>query len=164
MVGRLAQDVISLAFLLDTIIETPSSQLMKDAARKFRRAIQKGRSNLPEWFKDFPKGCCGDATAMLGSYLKENGFGSFLFISSEFFLTKEGVPQNPSHAWLNRGELIVDITASQFDDELEDVIVSDNSEWHKKWEQTVLREAEYNSCSNISESAYNKIAEIAKTL
>ena len=146
------------------IIGTSSSRLIKDFVQKFRRAIQQGKHYLPQWFKCFPQGCCGDATAMLGSYLNDKGFGCFLFISGELFLNEDGVPQYKSHAWLKQKELIIDITASQFDAVLQDVIVTDNSEWHKKWIQKDLGIAKYKTRSNISASAYRKIAEIADAL
>lgn len=39
------------------------------------------------------------------------------------------------HAWLQSGEWIVDITADQFIDVQESVIVTNKSEWHELWER-----------------------------
>jgi hypothetical protein len=39
-----------------------------------------------------------------------------------------------SHAWLQNGGWIVDITADQFPDVDEPVIVTNSSEWHQQWD------------------------------
>ena len=43
---------------------------------------------------------------------------------------REGNP----HAWLQRDNLTVDITADQFPDQPQSVIVALNSDWHKTFE------------------------------
>ena len=46
-----------------------------------------------------------------------------------------------SHAWLRRGELIVDITADQFQDAPRPIIIEENSHWHRQFESEVLHKA-----------------------
>lgn len=36
-----------------------------------------------------------------------------------------------SHAWLQNGNLVIDLTADQFEDAPDAIIVSDSSEWHQ---------------------------------
>jgi len=75
----------------------------------FRHAIEAcDRSALPITFENFPAGSCGDAALILGKYLEERGFGLF-----DYVLGERG---GRSHAWLQRGHLVVDITGDQFDD------------------------------------------------
>jgi hypothetical protein len=73
----------------------------------------------------FPRGACGEASRLLATYLRDQGFGTFKYCW--------GRRGEKSHAWLKRGDLIVDITADQFDDQESPIIVSTNSEWHSSF-------------------------------
>ena len=70
----------------------------------------------------FPRGACGDAARLLATYLREQECGTFDYCF--------GQRRGKSHAWLWRGELVVDITADQFEDQDSPVIVTRNSIWH----------------------------------
>ena len=48
-----------------------------------------------------------------------------------------------SHAWLGRGTLVIDITADQFPDVSESVIVTLDSPWHRAWRGKVQHGADY---------------------
>ena len=82
---------------------------------------------------DFPKGCCGDATELIGLYLlKVHG------IESEY-VCGEGFMNNSyqSHAWLLCQGYIIDITADQFNDlgyELPDVLIQVQSDFHDSFD------------------------------
>ncbi|WP_047734551.1 hypothetical protein, partial [Vibrio parahaemolyticus] len=58
-----------------------------------------------------------------GVYLKDKGLGKFDYYYAE-------VPGG-NHAWLQKGSIVVDITADQFPHINNSVIVSKNSEWHQ---------------------------------
>jgi len=92
----------------------------------FRAAIEaavcKHQSRLPITLQGFPSGACGDAALLLAKFLEQHGEGAF-----DYML---GVRAGWSHAWLQRGALIVDITADQFDDMAEPVVVAEVSDWH----------------------------------
>ncbi|MDO6745913.1 hypothetical protein [Gilvimarinus sp. 1_MG-2023] len=77
-------------------------------------------------FKDFPSGSCGSSTEIIGTYLKQNGFGDFQYIEGS--TKKIG-----SHVWAQQGDLIVDITANQFPEISNSIIVTTYSEWHNKF-------------------------------
>lgn len=79
----------------------------------------------------FPAGACGDSSLLLGAYLHDLGFGGFRYVSA----ARGDRDDNTwtSHAWLERGRLIVDITADQFPDAPSGVIVSHRSRWHKEF-------------------------------
>ena len=54
-----------------------------------------------------------------------------------------GLRDGCSHAWIQREGLIIDITADQFDDVTEPVIVSDSSPWHDSFEPEDLHSADF---------------------
>lgn len=85
-------------------------------------------SERPSVFENFPKGSCGWASLLLGAFLKDTENENFEYICGERL--PESASQSISHAWLKRQELIVDITADQFSDAPEAVIVSESSSWH----------------------------------
>ncbi|NRA21143.1 MAG: hypothetical protein HRU05_11750 [Oceanospirillaceae bacterium] len=91
----------------------------------FRDAIIKtiADDSCPETMSEFPKGCCGESTLLLSTYLCEQGLGSFM--------TTVGQKGTASHAWLTHGEYIIDITKSQFEDCPDDIMVTNDSEWHR---------------------------------
>jgi hypothetical protein len=124
---------------------------------KFRRTIENCDKNLlPASFHSFPTGSCGDASIILAHYLKEKGFGEFDYIL--------GGRMGKSHNWLAQGEIIIDITADQFVDNNESVIVTINSEWHKDFKGEKSRIADINIFDekekNILLDAYNNILKI----
>ncbi len=65
---------------------------------------------------------------MLGAYLSDSGLGAFDYIVAARG-GKGNIPWT-SHSWLERGNLVVDITADQFSDGPSEIIVSESSEWH----------------------------------
>jgi hypothetical protein len=96
---------------------------VKKAALSFRALVEAApKGGLPISLQNFPNGACGDTTLLLGRYLAELGHGEF-----RYYL---GRRDGRSHAWLQRGPLIVDITADQFDDFEAPVFVADDSPWH----------------------------------
>jgi hypothetical protein len=121
---------------------------------KFRKAIEGcDKKLLPVSFQSFPTGSCGDASLTLAQYLKVKGFGEFDYIL--------GGRMGKSHGWLSQGEIIIDITADQFADNNEKVIVSINSEWHKDFkgekQHTVDLSAYDENTRNTLLNAYKEI-------
>ena len=94
-----------------------------ELARVFRSVLEHtDPEHLPITLRSFPHGACGDAALLLAKFLEQHGhrgFGYMLGSRGEW-----------SHAWLQRGLLVVDITADQFDDVTAPVIVSTCSDWH----------------------------------
>lgn len=102
---------------------------LKPAASTFRHLIvSTPKISLPIALQDFPNGACGDTALLLGHYLAELGHGEF-----RYYL---GWRDNTSHAWLQSGSVIVDITADQFEDFADPVFVSDGSPWHESFAGT----------------------------
>lgn len=103
-------------------------------AKLFRAAIQQcDHSELI----GFPAGCCGQACQLLGTYFLANGISGFRCVEGSLgkWFSPDEPPTAPSHAWLERDGLIVDITADQYDGIDEAVIVSKTSDWHERFQE-----------------------------
>ena len=88
--------------------------LLVTLAKKIRKAIEDAR-DAGEFHKDstfyrFPTACCGDASCLLGQYLLDHG------IESQYMCGNYccGL-NNQSHAWVQVGSVIIDITGDQFE-------------------------------------------------
>ena len=89
----------------------------------------------------FPSGACGDATLLLGAYFKDQSIDGFKYICGE-----RGTHQDntwTSHAWLQHGNCVVDITADQFSDAPAAVIVAAPSAWHSAFEAESPQESDF---------------------
>lgn len=98
-------------------------------ARRFRRALEKAdKLALPDGLRNFPCGACGDASLILAKYLASRNLGPFEYVSGE---TRAAGFQ--THAWLEKGELIIDITADQFDEFTEPVTITTGRSFHDRF-------------------------------
>jgi hypothetical protein len=85
-----------------------SKDAIREAATRFRLAIETTeKSRLSAGFRLFPWGACGDASVLLGKFLKDQGLGDFTLVI--------GRSADNQHAWLEQDNVVVDITADQFD-------------------------------------------------
>jgi len=106
---------------------------LKKQCELFREAIERTpKQGLIISLKDFPEGSCGDAVLLLGHFLTAKGFGKFDYMVGNY------VKKDKSywgHAWLQQRDLIIDITADQFEDFKEGpVFVGLTSDWHNMLE------------------------------
>jgi hypothetical protein len=100
-------------------------------ATAFRRAIEScDRASLPSSFNAFPLGSCDDAAALLGRYFHEHGL-EFLLVAGSRGSMARGTWN--SHAWLSRDRMIVDITADQYPEITETVLVTEDQSWHSQF-------------------------------
>ncbi|NVK84509.1 MAG: hypothetical protein HWE21_09310 [Cytophagia bacterium] len=90
---------------------------LKNICLSIRESIElnKSKTNL---FKEFPQGCCRDASLIVGIILKKMGAIELVYCRRDFDLHYK------SHAWLEYNSFIIDITADQFDTTIPNVIVS----------------------------------------
>jgi hypothetical protein len=101
-------------------------------ATRFRNAI---RQTDPAEVDDevrfivasFPKGVCGAVCFLLGHYLRENGFPGAEYVNGIRRCDGE------SHAWIETGGIIVDITGDQFPEIAEGVVVTLDRTWHAQF-------------------------------
>ena len=100
-------------------------------AEKFRFAIEQcDKKILPVTFRSFPKGSCGDTCLILAKYLDDSALGVFNYILGRIYKDNQNYY---THAWLKQSQVIVDITADQFNNVQQKVIVTTNSNWHKNF-------------------------------
>jgi hypothetical protein len=108
-------------------------------AQDMRRAIEAApKDKLPFPMAKFPRAACMDASLLLGAYLVDCGENDFLYVCGERGLQDDKTWT--SHGWLARDNLIVDITADQFEDAPTAVIVERNSVWHRQFRGSRLPE------------------------
>lgn len=88
-------------------------QELFNASTIFRKAIEQHLSEEPHnLLVRFPSGCCKTTSFLLARYLHENGFDKLQYVYGwRNFSSKNRF----SHGWLQIGDLIVDITADQFE-------------------------------------------------
>jgi hypothetical protein len=129
-------------------------------AKQFCAALERcDRGLLPITFEEFPRGSCGDATLLLAKYLQHSGLGLFNYVCGSIH---EGAERGfQSHAWLQREDIIVDITADQFDGVREPVIVTRDHSWHDRFDAKVHNVADYEvydaNTQSILSAAYENI-------
>jgi hypothetical protein len=105
-------------------------------AETFRNAlVQCDKAKMPEGLRNFPLGSCGDASLLLAEFLRQHCLGDFNYVM--------GYRGDGTHAWLQHGDLIVDITAGQFEENDYPVVVTYNSEWHKTLNGRVENRADF---------------------
>jgi len=113
-----------------------------ELARAFRAAIEAVPvKQRPIGMQDFPRGACGDASLLLGAYFNDKRVPGFEYVCGERGCKSDNTWT--THAWLQRGACIVDITAGQFQDAPEPVIVANPSLWHACFETEPPRNADF---------------------
>jgi hypothetical protein len=86
-----------------------TNRLMSEAAL-VRQFLETEGRELSGLLKDFPRGACGNASDLLGTWLLEKHL-----IKSEYV---HGERDGKSHGWLEVGAVAIDITSDQFPDGL----------------------------------------------
>ena len=131
---------------------------LTNAVRLFRYAIEASdKRRFPASLKQFPRGSCGDAVLLHGTYLMQNDFGEFSYVSGE-----RGDCRNNtwiSHAWLEKGNLVVDITTDQFSEIADEVIICLDSAWHKPFKKKIENKADYRIYDINTVASLNKAYE-----
>ncbi|MFF5085039.1 hypothetical protein ACFY36_49045 [Actinoplanes sp. NPDC000266] len=99
---------------------------IKAAAMSFRVALDSGCLRLAR-LAAFPHGSCGDTCELLGQFLIDSGLGEWRFSA--------GVRNHSlaTHAWLEQDGLILDITADQFPEIDEPVLLTRDRVWHDQF-------------------------------
>lgn len=140
------------------MIENNIGELFK-LASVFRRAIMKCEpKSLSVTLQDFPLGAYGDTTSLLAKYLENNKCGYFQYVL--------GNRNSYSHAWLQQGNIIVDITADQFYNQNIPVIVTRDHYWHSFFYGAIKHIADFemydDSTVSILQNDYKTIVEHIK--
>jgi len=109
---------------------SPTFDTVRTAATVFRQALVRMDRDEFVSLANFPVGACGDAAPLLGHYLLDQGFGTWTYVNGE---RPQGNHGFESHAWIEQEGLIVDITADQFADISDAVIVTTDQSWHSQF-------------------------------
>lgn len=105
-------------------------QKLFDLSYQFRSSIeQMGIEKFPQslFFERFPQGCCGDTSDLLAKYLTEHN----IYAEYVWGINSKG----QSHGWLEYQGWIVDITADQFNEIQQSVLVTTDKAWHSKFKE-----------------------------
>jgi hypothetical protein len=116
---------------------------IRELAERFREAIIRcNRAELPVSLTDFPIGSCADASMLLGTYFKDNGIEGFNLVKG-----KRGEGSSlETHYWLEKSNVLVDISADQFEDVNEPVVIDEpDSKWYGAFDKATLQEADYHT-------------------
>ncbi len=104
-------------------------QEIKRNAENFRELLEScSASELPTCLKEFPAGSCGDASLLLAEHLRSKEIEHIVYVRGE--RTGENWC---THAWLEIDDVIVDLTADQFDGISERVLVTRERSWHNQF-------------------------------
>jgi hypothetical protein len=98
-----------------------------EAATRFRIAMDAGGFKYIS-LQHFPRGSCGDAAELLGEYLRDRGFGDWTYWNG----FRPADEPFGSHAWVAKDGILIDVTADQFSDVTEPVIVTSDWSWHNR--------------------------------
>jgi len=101
-----------------------------ELATSFRLAVEivVQTGNVPMHIQDFPRGCCGIISELMGDYFNTLEVGEFFYVC--------GMKEGASHAWLEVDRLIVDITGDQFPDR-PSIYVDTPAAWYGEWEEDI---------------------------
>lgn len=121
---------------------------LTSVASKFRAAILSiPVDQRPIGMKRFPVAACGDTALLMGAYLADLGFHGFSYVSA---VRGEHADNTwHSHAWLQNGATVIDITADQFSDMPHAVMVSANSQWHMQFRVERRQDADFREWSGM---------------
>jgi len=107
----------------------PDKNYLLKLACEFRRAFETvDLSRAPGVLPHFPRGCCGWATIFIGNFLQEE----YGLLAQHVGADHRQIDGN-SHEWLMVNGISIDITADQYPDAPSGIIVESDSQWHKGW-------------------------------
>jgi hypothetical protein len=108
---------------------------------EMRNRLEVGKANLPEQLPEFPRGCCGPVSWVLGAVLGNKYGHNVVYVLGKRDNVSYGHHQKEpqSHAWVEINDIIVDITSDQFPDR-PSVYVNKDRIWYDKW---VISEKEW---------------------
>lgn len=99
-------------------------------AEALRRAMELAdfSKNCGGQLRNFPRECCNHASYLLLIFFNEAGVDGFTSVLGSRPDTNK---EDAGHEWVQRGDIVADITADQFSgQDLKSVIVGE-SEWHR---------------------------------
>ncbi len=101
-----------------------------------------------EFLLNYPRGCCGDASNLLAKYFRDND------IQCQYV---SGMRGQQSHAWLECGDLIIDITADQFPEIKDQVLITSDRTWHMKFREQLRPDGDFEKFATYNKFRLTKI-------
>lgn len=134
-------------------------QELKTIASNLREKIEEQLQNFAGYIepelRNFPGGSCEIASALLGLHLVDLGYSDLLMQKGERPIPGDINPQN--HCWLVlKNQIIIDITADQFDDCDDKVIVTLQSNFHNTFNKNYNKQITYNCLSRPGSEGYSE--------
>lgn len=135
-----------------------------DEIRRLGLAFRQAIMSLPiskfpnsSFFENFPDGCCGDTCHLFAKYLISKGYEvNYVW----------GWKGKQSHAWLELNDLIIDLTADQFPDVNEVVVVTYDKSWHQAINKQQKSEVDFEKFDGYNharlKTIYNNILEVLR--
>ena len=115
----------------------------------FHSAILETKNELSIDFHFFPTGSCRTTCTLLGTFLIQKGFCDLIIQIGEKYYLKNNYEQEYTHAWLKaKNSLIIDITAYQFPEISEKIIIQETPLWYNSW--TIVEEISDFNIFNIA--------------
>lgn len=112
------------------------AQLEKIAAAARRGLDEMAAANRDIGFEYFPKGTCGPVSELIGRLVLEQTGHEGTYVCGG---GHPDLPPQQSHAWLEVGSFIVDLTHDQFDGTGLRGWVFSNSAWHRGFTREEMR-------------------------
>jgi len=115
---------------MNTISNVKILEIFQSTVR-FRRFIERvdscrwGRESTFRKFHHFPRGCCVITSHLLARYLIRD-----CVVKDVVNIVHGDHPQDGGHYWVQINDLIIDITADQFDAMSEKQVIVGTSGWH----------------------------------
>ena len=107
----------------------------------FRAAILSiPSSQRPLGLSKFPSGACGDTSLLLGAYLNDLGEPGYSYAVG--CRGSHASDTQQTHAWLQRQNLVIDLTCDQFND-APSGFVFQNSSWHQQFREIEFFDADF---------------------
>lgn len=120
----------STLFNLDVVPHAMDAIAIHQLACRLRTCFEgMPADELPRDLRGFPVGACSAAALMLGALLSDHGYPDFELVFADRGSRENG--DYETHAWLEGGGFIVDITADQFPDGPGPDVVAAESPWHQ---------------------------------
>ena len=146
-----------------------TGQLRAEAAR-FRKAIEKAKSNIQFSYKDrmsrFPRGCCDDTADLFAHYLFRVFGVTTIRVDGAYY---DGNPENNcSHSWQELDGIIIDLTGDQFEynpvflNYSESVYVGPIDDFHKLFE--VERRVQSCGIESLASASWNRMYQLYNTI
>jgi hypothetical protein len=128
------------------IIKVSELPKIESLAKSFQSAMQSLPDRLmPSYMTHpWPKGWCGESARLFAALLNDEQIHGFEYVCG---WTKDGDGEDLSHAWLQRGRLIVDVCAWPAGSPGL-LIISELSAWHRRFEADRPHEADFRATAN----------------